>query len=78
METEPQAQRTGPRLPEGRTAGGLAGKGEESRRHRLVVTEQSRGCRFSLGNVVSDGVIWCAVPGGHWKCRGRFVKCVTV
>lgn len=43
-----------------------------------MVTEQSRGCRFSLGNVVSDGVIWCAVPGGHWKCRGRFVKCVTV
>lgn len=22
-----------------------------------MVTEQSRGCRFSLGNVVSDGVI---------------------
>ena len=38
-------QRTDWWLPEGRRVGGLSENGEGTEKHRLVVTEQSRGCK---------------------------------
>ena len=44
--TDSQIQRTFRQLPDGRRAGGMGEKGEGIRKYKLVVTEQSWGCKL--------------------------------
>lgn len=51
----PETRRT-EEVPRGEGLG-LGEKGEGIKKYQLAVTKQSRGCKHSAGNTVSDGVI---------------------
>ena len=58
-------QRTDWWLPEGRGVGRLGEKGERIKKCKLAVTQQSRGCGYSIGNRVNNIVIT--------RCGARWV-----